>query len=162
MSNSIEENAIALKVLVAAAKAHPAEAASMWHAARVILNTPVTAKQLKVIEDKQTEAEVTEKKRNETKNEPELLPLKAEFDYEDENGLGSHRTIVLLAMHDGRDIKRNVRLPVADRYGYLLVGYCTLTDEIRSFRSSRISNLRTFTKGEPLEPNRRWFKQKSA
>jgi hypothetical protein len=159
MSSTIEENAVALKVLIAAAKAHPEEAANLWHSARIILNTPVTAKQFKAIEEKQTENQVTEKKRQETNNTPELLPLKAEFDYEDENGSGSHRTIVLLAFHDGRDIKRNGCLPVADRYGYLLVGYCTLTNQIRSFRSSRISNLRTFTKGEPLEPNRRWFKE---
>jgi hypothetical protein len=156
---SIEENATTLKTLIAAAKAHPEEAATLWHAARIILNTPVTAKQIKVIEELQNETPEKAKNQIDPKPEQEYLPLKAEFDYEDENGLGSHRTIILLAFHDGRDIKRNERLPVADRYGYLLVGYCTLSNEIRSFRSSRVSNLRTFTKGEPFEPNRRWFSQ---
>ena len=64
--------------------------------------------------------------------------------------------VFIHAFTDGRDIKRNTHLPVADRYGYLLTGYCTLRQQIRSFRSSRISNFRTFIEGAPLQPNRQW------
>ena len=54
-----------------------------------------------------------------------------------ENGLHTHRTVYVMALTDGRDIKRNEHLPVADRYGYLLTGYCTLRKQIRSFARLR-------------------------
>lgn len=139
---------VALKVLVAAAKAQPENAPALWQAARILLKRPVSKDQFSSIEP--------EPKENESAAEKEFPAIRAEFDYADENGLHSHRTVWVLAFTDGRDIKRNTHLPVADRYGYLLTGYCTLRQQIRSFRSSRISNFRTFIEGAPLQPNRQW------
>lgn len=141
----MEETAIALRALIKAAKANPENAAVLWQAARILLHSPAA---------KQITPAVSSGDENEF--EQSFPALKAEFDYLDDNGLCSHRTVWVLAVTDGRDIKRNSHLPVADRYGYLLTGYCTLRKQIRSFRSSRITNLRTFTEGEPREPNRQW------
>lgn len=146
----MESTATTLRTLIAAAKAQPHNAATLWQAARIILNAP--ASDLRLKETEPTEAKST----NQVTADVKVAPLKAEFDYNDENGLLSHRTVYVMALTDGRDVKRNEHLPVADRYGYLLTGYCTLRKQIRSFRSSRISNLRTFTEGKPLEANRQW------
>ena len=148
----MEDTATALKVLIAASKAQPDHAPALWQAARILMNAPVQPSKASNIvpinQDTTDESADLE--------EMDYKPLRAEFDYADENGLHTHRTIYLLAMTDGRDIKRNGHLPVADRYGYLLTGYCTLRKQIRSFRSSRISNLRTFVEGVPRQPNRQW------
>lgn len=144
----MEENMVALKVLIAAAKAQPDKAPALWQAARILLKTPITKDQFAVI--------APEEEKTEKKTQNDFPAIRAEFDYADENGLCSHRTVWVLAFTDGRDIKRNSHLPIADRYGYLLTGYCTLRQQIRSFRSSRISNFRTFIEGEPHQPNRQW------
>lgn len=146
----MEETAIALRALIKAAKAQPENAALLWQAARILLNSPAAKQITPALPGKDRESEEN------AEFEQSFPALKAEFDYLDDNGLCSHRTVWVLAVTDGRDIKRNVNLPVADRYGYLLTGYCTLRKQIRSFRSSRISNLRTFTEGAPREPNRQW------
>ena len=78
-------------------------------------------------------------------NATPVSPLLAEFDYVDSAGQQSHRSITVVGLTDGKDVKRNINLPPADRYGYLLTGYCTARKGIRSFRSSGISNLRTGT-----------------
>ncbi|HEX2911961.1 MAG TPA: hypothetical protein VH186_14230 [Chloroflexia bacterium] len=154
MKDTIEEKAVAIRVLIEAAKIHPESAATLWQAARLLLNSTgsghldALAAPAHLQPAKAGEAEI-----------PAIPTLKAEFDYVDENGLHSHRTVYVMGLTDGRDIKRNTHVPVADRYGYLLTGYCTLRKQIRSFRSSRISNLRTFIEGEPLEPNRQWWPQ---
>ncbi len=142
----MEEKAIALRVLIEVAKSQPDKAPALWQAARILLNAPLVRKQ----------SDIAKTESNNQENKPEFLPLRAEFDYADENGLHSHRTVWVMSFTDGRDIKRNKAVPVADRYGYLLTGYCTLRQQIRSFRSSRISNFRTFTEGSSLEPNRQW------
>lgn len=150
----IDNTAIALKVLLATAKTQPDKAPALWQAARILLNAP-SASEIK--------AEIEPVKNKVAQTEEEKLKafpaLKAEFDYVDESGLCSHRTVWIMAFVDGRDVKRNGHLPVADRYGYLLTGYCTLRKQIRSFRSSRIRNLRTFMEGAPLEANRQWWPQ---
>jgi hypothetical protein len=147
----MEDKAVALRVLIAAAKAQPHNAPALWQAARLVLNGPVANL-------KTDGSETKSKKENdaETKKASDFPTLQAEFDYLDENGLHTHRTIYVMGLTDGRDIKRNSHLPVADRYGYLLTGYCTLRKQIRSFRSSRISHLRTFVEGQPLQANRQW------
>jgi len=159
---TIEENATTLKVLLAIAKVQPEKAPMLWQAARIVMNMPASKMPKEAAYSDSIELETktksSENALNENQKKPEtaFLPLQAEFDYEDENGLHTHRTVILIAMTDGRDIKRNRAVPIADRYGYLLTGYCTLRKQIRSFRSSRISNLRTFTEGEAKEPNRQW------
>ncbi len=151
----MEENAIALRVLIAAAKAQPHNAPALWQAARLILNGPVASlKSLKPAEKSQPSAH--NDNGNSSKKASDFPVLQAEFDYQDEFGLHSHRTIYVTAMVDARDLKTNSYLPPADRFGYLLTGYCTMRKQIRSFRSSRISNLRTFTEGQPLKANRQW------
>ena len=155
----MEEIAVALRVLIAAAKTQPENAGVMWQVARMLLNTPAAREVVKLAEDFKNPKYEVEHIHNETDYEPNFGPVKAEFDYLDENGLHTHRTIYVMALTDGRDIKRNEHLPVADRYGYLLTGYCTLRKQIRSFRSSRLSNLRTFTEGQPHQPNRQWKPQ---
>ena len=157
----MEDIAVALRVLIAAAKTQPENAGVLWQAARMLLNTPAAREVVKLAEDfKKPKAEETQEAGDaDTAPDFNFEPVKAEFDYLDENGLHTHRTIYVIALTDGRDIKRNEHLPVADRYGYLLTGYCTLRKQIRSFRSSRISSLRTFTEGQPLQPNRQWKPQ---
>ncbi len=153
----MEDTTVALKVLIEAAKMQPHFAPTLWQAAKVLLRFPVPDRGLsRPLHGK--EQPVSEEKYGEkTHNNQEFLPLRAEFDYIDENGLVTHRTVWVMAFTDGRNIKRNNKVALADRYGYLVTGYCTLRDQIRSFRSSRISNFRTFTEGEPLEPNRQWW-----
>ncbi len=151
----MEDKAIALRVLIAASKAQPDQAAALWQAARILLNSPAQV-QKAMVGIPTTADQENNDNNDKLADKPEYKPLRAEFDYADENGLFTHRTIYLLAMTDGRDIKRNAHLPVADRYGYLLTGYCTLRNRVRSFRASRISNLRTFIEGEPRQPNRQW------
>lgn len=163
---TIEDNATTLKVLLAIAKVQPEKAPMLWQAARIVMNMPASKMPKDTAQTGEIELETKTKAgtkssqdsagENQKNPETAFLPLQAEFDYEDENGLHSHRTVILIAMTDGRDIKRNRVVPIADRYGYLLTGYCTLRKQIRSFRSSRISNLRTFTEGEAKEPNRQW------
>ncbi|MDB5081477.1 MAG: hypothetical protein JWP00_3401 [Chloroflexi bacterium] len=152
----MEDIAVALRVLIAAAKTSPENADVMWQAARLLLNSPAARQVVKMAEEFKNPKNETSL----TPAEPEMVlnfgPVKAEFDYLDETGLYTHRTVYVMALIDGRDIKRNENLPPADRYGYLLTGYCTLRKQIRSFRSSRISNLRTFTEGKPLQANRQW------
>lgn len=154
----MEDIAVALRVLIAAAKTQPENAGTLWQAARMLLNTPAAREVVKLAADFKNRKAEDEPTPAETDAEPDFNfePVKAEFDYLDENGLHTHRTIYVIALTDGRDIKRNEHLPLADRYGYLLTGYCTLRKQIRSFRSSRLSNLRTFTEGAPLQPNRQW------
>jgi predicted DNA-binding transcriptional regulator YafY len=153
----MDENAIALKVLLAQAKVEPENAPALWKAARILLNTSSETKaalnQQKKVQEKQEKKQAFK-----ADNLPDsaVSSLKAEFDYLDENGLYTHRTIYVQDVTDGRDVKRNQNVPVADRYGYLLTGYCTLRKQIRSFRSSRISNLRTFVHGEARQANRQW------
>ena len=149
----MDEKAIALRVLIAAAKAQPENAPALWKAARMVLNGPVAKLNI--------DSELN-KTGEEAGNSVSFPPMKAEFDYLDENGLHTHRTIYVIAMTDGRDVKKNSNVPVADRYGYLLTGYCTLRKQIRSFRSSRISNLRTFVEGGPLQANRQWRERQEA
>ena len=148
----MEDTAIALKVLIAASKAQPDHAPALWQAARILMNAPSQIQ--KAVVGLPHEAEG--KAHTGSPEETQYQPLRAEFDYADENGLCTHRTIYVLALTDGRDVKRNSHVPVADRYGYLLTGYCTMRKRIRSFRSSRISNLRTFIEGAPQVPNRQW------
>jgi predicted DNA-binding transcriptional regulator YafY len=152
----MNENMIALKVLLAVAKAHPEQASAMWQAARILLKTPVSEQELAVVAPEVLNKERKAQEIIDSLAEGEFPALRAEFDYADENGLHSHRTILVMGLTDGRDVKRNSHLPPADRYGYLLTGYCTLRNQIRSFRSSRISNLRTFIDGTSHEPNRQW------
>jgi hypothetical protein len=153
----MSDTTIALKVLLAQAKHEPHNAPALWKAARILLNTPAHVAATLAAE---YAAQEEKKKTNPATEKPavpgEFLPIKAEFDYLDENGLQTHRTIFVMGFTDGRDIKRNTDAPTADRYGYLLTGYCTLRKQIRSFRSSRISNLRTFMEGESLSANRQW------
>lgn len=158
----MDENAIALKVILAQAKAEPENAPALWKAARILLNVSAETKAL-IAQEKKAELEKKSKELNPNPNPTQYAPdgshistLKAEFDYLDENGLYTHRTVFVQEITDGRDVKRNQNLPAADRYGYLLTGYCTLRQQTRSFRSSRISNLRTFTLGESRQPNRQW------
>lgn len=132
--------AIAMKVLQGAAASQPQNAPILWQAARLLAANPEAG------------APKVGSKRGYT-----VLPMQAEFDYVDDNGLHSHRTVFLLALTDGKDVKRNIAQTPADRYGYLLTGYCTLRKDIRSFRSSRITNLRTFTTGMPVQPNKQWW-----
>ncbi len=155
----MEDIAVALRVLIAAAKTQPENAGVMWQAARMLLNTPAAREVVKLAENFKNPKYETNPAQDETEHDLNFAPVKAEFDYLDENGLHTHRTVYLIALTDGRDIKRNEHLPVADRYGYLLTGYCTLRKQIRSFRSSRLSNLRTFTEGQPQQPNRQWKPQ---
>ncbi len=158
----MEETAIALRVLISAARQQPENAPAMWQAARILLNsstrTQPSIKKAVSYQVKNDDYVVQDfdEPDDSSQTEPEIPCLKAEFDYADENGLHSHRTIYVIALADGRAVKRNSHLPLADRYGYLLTGYCSLRKQIRSFRSSRINNLRTFIEGEPLEPNRQW------
>jgi len=158
--NKMEDIAVALRVLIAAAKTNPESAGVMWKAARALLNTPAAREIVKLAEDFKAK-NPAEETMPETDSEMDysFTPVKAEFDYLDENGLHTHRTVYVMALTDGRDIKRNETVPPAERYGYLLTGYCTLRKQIRSFRSSRLSNLRTFTEGHPLQPNRQWKPQ---
>ncbi len=158
-ANNIEDNAVALRVLIAAAKDQPHNAPTLWQAARMILNHPVALASALTAAHRPA-SEGGDGLSHPAKTEQDISALKAEFDYADENGLHSHRTVILMALTDGRDVKRNTNVPVADRYGYLLTGYCTLRKQIRSFRSSRISNLRTFIEGSPEQPNRQWFPQR--
>ena len=152
----MEDIAVALRVLIAAAKTQPENAPALWHAARLLLNSPASHQIAKLASSYKNPEAGEKPANNEQIPGISFSPVKAEFDYLDENGLHTHRTVYVMALTDGRDIKRNSHLPVADRYGYLLTGYCTLRKQIRSFRSSRISNQRTFTEGEPLQPNRQW------
>lgn len=134
MGNSkkmIDKLKIALDVLSEAARADKQNAAVLWQAAYILLSRAT-----KEIDQGQSESQP---------GEQAPLPLWAEFDYKDKSGLRTHRTIQVLALRDGHDVKRNERLPQDDRYGYLLTGYCTLRDQVRAFRSSGISNLHTFT-----------------
>ncbi len=152
----MEDTAIALRILIATAKAQPQNAPALWQAARLVLNGPVANLKPKAASLEKAETQ-SAKPADETKTPADFPALQAEFDYLDENGLHTHRTVYMMALTDGRNVKRNVKMPVADRYGYLLTGYCTLRKQIRSFRSSRISNLRTFTEGQPLQANRQWM-----
>lgn len=152
----MEDIAVALRVLIAAAKTSPDNAGVMWQAARLLLNSPAARQVIKLADDFKNPRSEINLERDETEPDLNFGPVKAEFDYLDENDLHTHRTVYVMALIDGRDIKRNEHLPPADRYGYLLTGYCTLRKQIRSFRSSRISNLRTFTEGQPLQANRQW------
>jgi hypothetical protein len=152
----MEDIAVALRVLIAAAKTSPENAGVMWQAARLLLNSPAARQVVKMAENFKNPRYELSSEQDEAEPELNFGPVKAEFDYLDENGLHTHRTVYVIALTDGRDIKRNEHLPVADRYGYLLTGYCTLRKQIRSFRSSRLSNLRTFTEGQPLQANRQW------
>src|SRR6476469_1659309 len=111
----MDEKAIALRILIAAAKAQPENASALWKAARMVLNGPVAKLSIDPELNRTGEA-------GDTVSFP---PMKAEFDYLDENGLHTHRTIYVMALTDGRDIKRNETVPLAERYGYLLTGYCT-------------------------------------
>lgn len=159
----MEDIAVALRVLIAAAKTNPESAGTMWKAARALLNTPAAREVVRLAEEfKNPKAEGALPEPGgsiEIETGYDFSPVKAEFDYLDENGLHTHRTVFVMALTDGRDIKRNENVPPAERYGYLLTGYCTLRNQIRSFRSSRLSNLHTFTEGQPLQPNRQWRPQ---
>lgn len=152
----MNENAIALKVILAQAKAEPENAPALWKAARILLNVSAETKAVIAQEKKSKELNSNPNPTQYAPDGSHISTLKAEFDYLDENGLYTHRTVFVQEITDGRDVKRNQNLPVADRYGYLLTGYCTLRQQTRSFRSSRISNLRTFTLGESRQPNRQW------
>jgi hypothetical protein len=155
----MEDIAVALRVLIAAAKTNPENAGVMWQAARALLNTPAAREVVKLAEEFKNPKNEEALPDTGSEMDYNFTPVKAEFDYLDENGLHTHRTVYVMALTDGRDIKRNETVPLAERYGYLLTGYCTLRKQIRSFRSSRLSNLRTFTEGQPLQPNRQWRPQ---